>query len=106
MNYPKQKTTYCPFCKKHTIHKISVVKGKERGSMKKGSIERAKKRGRGVGFGNLGKWGSKPAISKWKRTGAKISKKSNIKFTCEVCKKTHLQSYGIRAKKIEIKEPK
>ncbi len=100
MNLPKQKRIYCPFCKKHTIHKIATIKGKERGSMKKGSIQRANKRGRGVGYGNLGKWGSKPAISKWKRTGAKVS---NLKFTCDVCKKTHIQNKGIRAKKIEIK---
>lgn len=103
MNYPKQKRIYCPYCKKHTIHKIFIIKGKERGSLKKGSIQRAKKRGRGIGYGNLGKWGSKPAISKWKRTGAKISKKTNIKFTCEICKKTHIQNKGIRTKKVEIK---
>lgn len=103
MNLPKQKRIYCPYCKKHTIHKVATVKGKERGSLKKGSIQRAKKRGRGTGFGNLGKWGSKPAISKWKRTGAKMSKKTNLKFTCEVCKKSHIQNQGVRAKKIDIK---
>ncbi|MEK6974693.1 MAG: 50S ribosomal protein L44e [Nanoarchaeota archaeon] len=103
MNIPKQKNMYCPFCKKHTLHKISTVKGKERGSLKWGSIKRAMKRGRGVGYGNLGKWGSKPAISKWKRTGAKVSKKTNLKFTCDVCKKAHIQNKGIRSKKIEIK---
>lgn len=103
MKLPKQKRIYCPYCKKHTTHKISQVKGKERGSLKKGSIQRAMKRGRGVGYGNLGKWGSKPAISKWKRVGAKGSKKTNLKYTCEVCKKTHIQKKGIRTKKIEIK---
>lgn len=103
MHIPKQKHIHCPFCKKHTIHKIAIVKGKERGSLKHGSIQRAKKRGRGVGYGNLGKWGSKPAISKFKRTGAKVSKKTNLKYTCDVCKKTHVQNKGIRAKKVEFK---
>jgi len=103
MNLPKQKRIYCPFCKKHTIHKIAIVKGKERGSFKHGSISRAKKRGRGVGYGNLGKWGSKPALSKFKRTGAKSSKKTNLKYTCNECKKTHIQNKGIRAKKVEFK---
>ena len=103
MNFPKLKRIYCPFCKKHTSHKVSTVKGKERGSLKKGSIQRAKKRGRGTGYGNLGKWGSKPPIGRWKRTGAKTSKKTNLKYTCETCKKSHIQNKGIRAKKVEFK---
>ncbi len=104
MKLPKEKNMYCPSCRKHTLHKIATVKGKERGSLKKGSMQRAFKRGRGQGFGNLGKWGSKPAISKWKRTGAKLSKKTNLSFTCTNCKKTHIQNQGIRTKKLEIKE--
>ena len=104
MKLPKQTKRYCKNCKKTTVHKIATVKGHERGSLKHGSIQRARKRGLGRGVGNLGKWGSKPAISKFKRTGAKISKKTNLKFTCEVCKKSSLQSKGFRAKKIEIKD--
>jgi len=99
MKIPKQTKRYCKHCKRHTDHKIATVKGKERGSLKKGSIQRAKKRGLGKGFGNRGRWGSKPAISKWKRTGAKTSKKTNLKYTCSVCKKTSIQRQGFRAKK-------
>ncbi|MFH1209204.1 MAG: 50S ribosomal protein L44e [archaeon] len=99
MKIPKQTKRYCKHCKKHTDHKIAVVKGKERGALKKGSIQRARKRGLGSGYGNLGKWGSKPAISKWKRTGAKTSKKTNLKYTCSICKKTSIQNQGFRAKK-------
>ncbi|MBU1203664.1 MAG: 50S ribosomal protein L44e [Nanoarchaeota archaeon] len=99
MKLPKTKKKYCKYCKKHTEHKISVVKGKERGGLKHGSIQRAKKRGLGTGFGNKGKWGSKPALSKFKMTGAKISKKTNLKFTCSKCKKSTLQKKGFRAKK-------
>ena len=102
MKIPKTTRTYCPKCKKHTLHKISEVKGRERGSLKKGSIQRAKKRGRGQGFGNKGKYGSKPPISKWKRTGAKTSKKINLKLTCQECHKSHIRK-GSRMKKIEIK---
>jgi len=94
---------YCPKCKTHTEQKISLGKtGTKRGALKHGSLERAKKRGLGVGFGNKGKWGSKPAISKFKRTGAKTSKKTNIKYTCLVCKKSSIQRKGIRTKKIEM----
>ena len=102
MKLPKETKRYCKHCKKTTKHKISMVKGKDRGTLKKGSIARAHKRGRGIGYGNLGKWGSKPAISKFKMTGAKTSKKSNLKYTCEVCNKSSLQSYGIRSKKLVI----
>ncbi len=102
MKLPKQIKRYCKKCKKHTLHKLSAVKGKERGSLKKGSIARAKKRGRGQGYGNKGKWGSKPAISQFKMTGAKTSKKTNLKFTCDICKKSSLQRKGIRMKKMVI----
>ncbi len=100
MKLPKEMKRYCKKCKKTTIHKVSIVKGKERGSLKKGSIERAHKRGRGIGYGNLGKWGSKPALSKFKMTGAKTSKKTNLKYTCDTCKKSSLQRQGIRTKKV------
>ena len=102
MKIPKNIKRYCPYCKKHTLQKAAQVKGKERGSLKKGSIQRAKKRGRGTGFGNKGKYGSKPAISKFKRTGAKVSKKTNIKYTCTECKKVNIQRMGMRAKKIQM----
>jgi len=102
MKFPKQTKRYCIKCKKHTLHKISIVKGKERGSLKKGSIARARKRGRGQGYGNKGKWGSKPAISQFKMTGAKTSKKTNLKFTCEICKKSSIQNHGIRMKKVVL----
>ena len=102
MKIPKKNSRYCKKCGKHTLHMTSIVKGKERGSLKKGSIARAKKRGRGQGYGNKGKWGSKPAISQFKMTGAKTSKKTNLKYTCEVCKKSSLQNHGIRMKKVVL----
>jgi len=102
MKIPKTIKKYCKYCRHYTEQKVSQVKGKERGSLKHGSIARAKKRGLGRGFGNKGKWGSKPAIGKFKMTGAKTSKKTNFKYTCNVCKKSTIQNKGIRAKKIVI----
>ena len=70
MKLPKQIKRYCKFCKKHTVQKITQLKtGTKRGSLKKGSIQRAMRRGLGRGYGNKGRWGSKP--TKPKRTGAK-----------------------------------
>lgn len=104
MKLKKEIRRYCPFCKQHTQQKVAEVKGKERGSLKKGSIQRAYKRGRGRGFGNKGKYGSKPPISKWKRTGSKTSKKTNIKYTCLICKKSTIQKQGVRTKKLVLEQ--
>ncbi len=94
---------YCPFCNKHTEHKVSQVKsGGKRGSLRKGSLIRAKKRGLGRGFGNLGKYGSKPAVSSFKRT-TKSSKKIALQLTCQTCKKSHIANIPHRVKRIEIK---
>lgn len=101
MKVPKSRRIYCPFCKKHAIHKLTEVRGKNRGTLKRGSIARARIRGRGQGFGNKGRWGSKP--TKPKRSGSKVSKKTNILLRCEVCKKAHTQNKGIRSKKLELK---
>lgn len=71
--------------------------------MKRGSIDRARKRGLGRGFGNLGKWGSKPPVTKWKRK-TKSTKKTNLLYTCQVCKKAHQQKKGMRTGKMQIEE--
>lgn len=105
MKRPKITKKYCKFCRKATEQKTDLYKSAgKRGSLKKGSLQRAKKRGLGVGYGNKGKWGSRPAISKFKRTGAKISKKTTYRYKCSVCGKSTNQSHGIRAKKMEFKE--
>lgn len=100
MKFPKKVMRFCKFCKKRTEQKLSIVgAGRKRGAMKRGSIERARKRGLGRGFGNLGKWGSKPPITAWKRK-TKSTKKTNILYTCTVCNKSILQKKGIRTKKM------
>jgi ribosomal protein L44E len=100
MKIPKSKKAYCKTCKKHTESKVFQAKttGK-RGSLKRGSINRAKKRGRGTGFGNLGKYGSKGAMTSWKRYGVKNSKKISLKLTCVDCNKSSILTLR-RAKKV------
>lgn len=106
MKFPKKTKRYCPFCKKHTEQKVEIISPViKRGALKYGSIQRAKKRGRGKGKGNLGKWGSKPAISKWKRK-TKSTKKIVLKYTCQECKKSKIAKEGIRASKGQLKEEK
>jgi ribosomal protein L44E len=78
-----------------------VSTGAKRGTLTRGSIARAKKRGRGIGIGNKGKWGSRPPISKFKRK-TKTTKKTNIMYTCIVCNKSRYRigSRNKRASKI------
>ena len=104
MKLPKKTRRYCPFCKKHTEQKISLVStGHKRGTLKRGSISRAKKRGLGRGKGNLGKWGSKPAVSKYKRKSKSTTKKVFL-YTCQECKKSKQSKKGIRAGRAQIEE--
>ncbi len=101
MKVPKTIKKYCKKCKKVNTFKVSQVKtGTKRGTLKRGSIQRAQLRGRGVGAGNKGRWGSKP--TKPKSTGAKSSKKLNLKLTCSVCNKSVIR-IGNRTKKVELK---
>jgi len=100
MKVPKKTNRYCPFCKKKTEQKIKLVgTGAKRGTLKRGALQRAKKRGLNRGMGNLGRWGSKPAVSKFKRK-TKSTKKTNIMYTCQTCKKSHYQKKGKRAGKV------
>ena len=88
MKIPKTTKRYCPYCKKKTEQKIKVVgTGFRRGTLTRGSKSRAKLRGLGRGIGNKGKWGSKPAQSKFKRK-TKTTKKTNIMYTCNECGKS------------------
>ena len=99
MKIPKQTNRYCPYCKAKTAQKVKLVStGAKRGALKRGSLIRAKLRGRGVGMGNKGKWGSKPPVSKFKRK-TKTTKKTNIMYTCSKCGKSKYQKKGTRSGK-------
>jgi len=79
MKVPKAKKRLCKFCKKHTEQKVTLNKRRTPSSLKKGSKYRARLRGQARGVGSLGKY-SKPAISKFKRTGAKSTKKTDFRY--------------------------
>ncbi|HLC87048.1 MAG TPA: 50S ribosomal protein L44e [Candidatus Nanoarchaeia archaeon] len=99
MKIPKITKRFCPYCKKKTEQKIKLVStGAKRGTLTRGSISRAKKRGLGRGMGNKGKFGSKPAVSKFKRK-TKTTKKTNFMYTCSICGKSKYQKKGKRAGK-------
>ena len=101
MKYPKLKKMYCICCRKHQEHKVFQVKKGQPSPLSYGSKKRARDRGLARGFGNLGRY-SKPAVTKFKMTGRKASKKTDFKFQCSACKKFRLQRKGFRAKRIEL----
>jgi large subunit ribosomal protein L44e len=102
MKLPKNTMRFCPYCNKHTDHKVATNKKKNPRSMTYGSKLRARRRGAARGIGNMGRY-SKPAISKFKMTGKKSSKKTDLRYECGTCKKKHVQKKGFRAKRIEFK---
>ena len=101
MKKPKNVRRHCPYCKTHTEHKITSAKRKTGSSLARGSKYRARKRGKARGAGNLGRY-SKPAVTNFKMTGKKSTKKTDLRYTCSKCKKAHSQSKGIRVKKLEF----
>ena len=101
MKFPKTTKRYCPYCNKRTEQKIELVStGSKKSSLSRGSKQRARKRGRARGFGNLGRY-SKPAVKKWKRKTKSTTKKVLI-YTCKVCKKSKQSKKGQRVSKLQI----
>ena len=102
MKIPKIIKRYCPHCKKHTEQKVSQAKKRTPGSQHPLAKFAKKRAGFGKGKGNLGKYGSKPPVSKFKMTGKKTSKKLDLRYECKECKKQTVQRKGIRTKKLEL----
>ena len=103
MKFPKTQKRFCTHCRKHTEQKVSQTKKKPASSLSYGSKIRARKRGNARGTGNLGRY-SKPAVTKFKMTGKKSSKKVDIRYQCLVCKKSSVRRNSFRAKKVEFKQ--
>ena len=102
MKVPKITKRHCPNCNKHTEHKVVQSKRRARNATRPlsfGSTTRIKQRGERRGAGNLGRY-SKP--TKPKMIGKKLTKKTDFRYECSECKRQHMQSGGIRAKKVEI----
>ena len=102
MKVPKITKRHCPKCKKHTEQKVTQSKRRARNATRPlsyGSTKRVQQRGERRGAGNHGKY-SKP--TKPKMIGKKLTKKTDFRYQCSVCKQSSMQNSGIRAKKVEI----
>lgn len=90
MKIPKEINTYCPRCRMHTEHVVSLYKkGKER-TLAEGTRRYARKK---KGYGSS----RKPVQKRF----AKITKKQAVKVTCKKCGHQY-QRVGIRLKKLEV----
>jgi large subunit ribosomal protein L44e len=106
MKFPLETRRYCPYCRKHTLQKISTAKQKSRSAthpMSRGSTARINKRGQGIGYGNKGRYGSKPAIKSWKRK-SKMTRRIAVLYKCKECGKSKGISKAIRSSRIEVGE--
>ena len=101
MKLPKETKRFCPKCNKKTEQKIDLVStGNKRGTLAKGSLSRAKKRGQNRGMGNQGRY-SKKAIKSWKRK-SKMTTRKVIIYTCQECKKSTHAKKSRRVSKLII----
>jgi len=99
MKLPKKTKRFCPKCKKHTEHKIDVVStGHKRGTLKRGSKERAKWRGATPGKGNKGRY-SKRAV-KNRKLKSKTTTRKVLIYKCSECKKSTQAKKSRRVSKI------
>ncbi len=104
MKFKKEVKRHCPYCKKHTSHKVKQEKNRGKNkthTMSRGSRLRIRLRGGDRGFGNKGKI-SAGAMTKWKRFNKKRTKKTDLRYLCSQCRKTHIQKSGFRAGKMQF----
>lgn len=101
MKVPKTVRKYCVYCKKHTEQKVNNAKKGKASSMSRGSKYRARSRGLARGLGSTGRY-SKPAVTQFKMTGSKVTKKTDFRYECKECSKKMVQSKGIRSKRVEF----
>ena len=90
MKVPREIRTYCPRCRKHTVHTISLYKPGKRRSLAEGQRRYLAK---------LKGYGSKRKPEQ-KKT-AKITKKQVLRLKCRECGYIRHRK-GIRLRKIEI----
>ncbi len=92
MKIPSERRTYCPTCKKHTLHELLRVKKRKASELKAGQrqFRRVMK-----GYGGF----PRPQLS----GAGKPSKKTSLILRCKECKKAR-SLQGFRTKKLEIIE--
>jgi len=93
MKYPKNVNTYCPTCKKHTGHIVSLNKRRGRGSAHPTSEAQRRFKAKLKGYGSFPRPNPKGE--------GKPTKKIDLRLKCTQCSKMHTKK-GFRVKKFEI----
>ncbi|MEM5802108.1 MAG: 50S ribosomal protein L44e [Candidatus Aenigmatarchaeota archaeon] len=91
MKFPKEIKTFCPVCKKHTLHTVEIAKRKTRRTLAHGQRRFLRKL---KGYGSFPKENPKGR--------EKPTKKVDLRFKCKDCGKIHTRGEGFRAKKFEL----
>lgn len=93
MKFPKTMRIFCPYCKKHTQHKVEIAKRRPRRKLAHGQ-RRFLRKMRGY-----------TSFPKEKPTGReKPTKKLDLRYKCNECGKMHTKGKGFRVKKFEFKK--
>jgi large subunit ribosomal protein L44e len=79
MKMPKEKRTYCPHCKKHTMHEVHTSKKRKASELKWGQ-----RQFRRVSAGYRGYPRPLPG-------GNKPVKKLDLRYKCKECGKSHIR---------------
>ncbi len=90
MKVPREIRTYCPRCRRHTLHKVSIYKHGKRRALAAGQRRYEAKQ---KGYGSK----RKPEQKRF----AKTTKKVVLCLTCSECNYKRLKE-GIRLKKVEL----
>lgn len=90
MKFPQSFKTYCPNCRKHTIHTVESTKKRPRGALTHGE-RRFRRKLKGYG-----------SFPRPKPDHEKATKKIDLRYKCQECNKKHTRGQGWRAKKFEI----
>ena len=93
MKFPKTIRTLCPKCRKHTEHKVKVIK--KRGRSSAHPMSQSQKRF----FRKMKGYGSFPRPNP--KGEGKATKKLDMRLECQVCHKQHTK-VGWRARKFEL----
>jgi large subunit ribosomal protein L44e len=88
---PKEITTYCPKCKSHQSHTVSIYKAGKRRALAKGERQHELREKRGYGGQKYPR----------QRKFAKSTKKQTLKLKCKTCGYTR-HKRGLRLKKLVI----
>ncbi|MDR2855647.1 MAG: 50S ribosomal protein L44e [Methanomicrobiales archaeon] len=92
MKMPSKFRTYCPYCRTHQVHAVEKVKKGKTTNLHKVERQKASR----TNIGNRGKFSKIPG-------GDKPTKRINVKYRCETCKKAHLRP-AFRISKFELME--